>query len=486
MIAALLLAAALPEARDWPATTLADARALHDDIRANHSGPVNAADRGFVDREAAAYARLRRRAGAVRGITGYRFALKEYIASYDDGHVQFWIEDDAALPAANWPGFLTGFDALGAQRVMTRVDDAPVPLGAELKGCDGVPAATLAARDVGAFEGRWGLPSMRVLRGGYLLVDRGNPFTARPVACDFAAAGRVRTVTLSWQPIESEALTGRLSAVNGIAHPAIGAWELPDGTRWYGLSSFDGDPAGKTARALGPLIAAMRADRVALARAPAIVLDLRGNGGGSSDWSTQIARVLWGERRVAALDTPGSYVEWRVSSGTIAAIEGYQQQFDAAPDADPSTKAYFRTITSGLKRARNAGLSLWREPASVGEAMEPKTTGSPASDPAPISAPIFIVTDAGCGSACLDAVDTWRALGAIQVGRETSADTLYMDIRQGKLPSGLAGFAVPMKVYRGRSRGSNIPWTPVHRFDGDLTDTPALQRWVAGLPERRR
>lgn len=486
MIAALLLAAALPEARNWPATTLADARALHDDIRANHPGPVNAADPGFVAREAAAYVHLRRRAQAVRSLTGYRFAIQEYAASFADGHMQFWVTDETAFPVPNWPGFLTGFDALGAQRVMTRADDAPIPLGAALTSCDGVPAATLAARDVGAFEGRWGLPSTRVLRGGYLLVDRGNPFAARPVACDFTAAGQVRTVTLSWQPIAADALATRLSAVNGIAHPAIGARALSDGTRWYGLSSFDGDPAGKTARALVPLIAAMRADRVALARAPAIVLDLRGNGGGSSDWSTQIARVLWGERRVAALDTPGSYVEWRASAGVLAAMEHYRQQFDAPPDADSGRTSYFRAITNGLTQAGDAGLPLWREPASVGEAAAPRSTGSLAPDSAPIAAPIYIVTDAGCGSACLDAVDTWRALGAIQVGRETSADTLYMDIRRGKLPSGLAGYAVPMKVYRGRSRGSNVPSTPVHRFDGDLTDTPALQRWVAGLPEQRR
>ena len=87
--------------------------------------------------------------------------------------------------------------------------------------------------------------------------------------------------------------------------------------------------------------------------------------------------------------------------------------------------------------------------------------------------------------ACLDAADLWKALGAIQVGRETSADTLYMDVRQDVLPSGLTRIAVPMKIYRGRTRGSNEPLRPVHSYPGDLRDTDALAGWIAALPESR-
>ncbi|MDF3983047.1 hypothetical protein P3W24_15850 [Luteibacter sp. PPL201] len=45
---------------------------------------------------------------------------------------------------------------------------------------------------------------------------------------------------------------------------------------------------------------------------------------------------------------------------------------------------------------------------------------------------------------------------------------------------GLA-LAVPMKVYRGRRRGSNVPLVPRDAYPGDLTDTAALERWIAGL-----
>lgn len=65
-------------------------------------------------------------------------------------------------------------------------------------------------------------------------------------------------------------------------------------------------------------------------------------------------------------------------------------------------------------------------------------------------------------------------MGAVQVGRETSADTVYMEIRQASLPSGLAEVAVPMKVYRGRARGNNEPQRPQYVIEGDMSDDAAL------------
>ncbi len=47
--------------------------------------------------------------------------------------------------------------------VVSRADDAPLPLGARLASCDGKPADALAAENVGAFEGRWFLKSRHVL-----------------------------------------------------------------------------------------------------------------------------------------------------------------------------------------------------------------------------------------------------------------------------------------------------------------------------------
>ncbi len=52
------------------------------------------------------------------------------------------------------------------------------------------------------------------------------------------------------------------------------------------------------------------------------------------------------------------------------------------------------------------------------------------------------------------------------------------------MTSGLGSAVVPMKVYRGRARGSNVPWRPAHSWTGAMTDTPALEQWIASLPRR--
>ena len=473
-VALLALTAAAPESRDWSTTLRMDAAALHEDIVANHPGMANALDPGFAGREAAAYALLQKRAASVTTYAGYRFALSAYAASFDDGHMTVVPADNASVLAARWPGFLTGFDQRG-QVVKTRADRAPVPLGARLIACDGVMADRLARTNIGAFDGRWFLASRRMLRGGRLLVDQGNPFIRRPARCTFDIGGKPRSVTLDWQPIDDAELTRRIADTNQRTHELIGAKTLSDGTRWFTLSGFDGDPAGPDAKGLVPLIAGMRADRARLENAPRIVLDLRGNNGGSSEWSVQIAQILWGEAAVDAVPNK-EYVEWRASPAVIDTIRHYAVQFAADPDA----KARYTMMADGMTKANAAGRKLWREPDDTSDAS--------AAKPAPVkrlTAPIYYVTDTGCASACLDAVDLWRALGAIGVGQETSADTLYIDVRFAALPSGLNRGVIPMKVYRDRPRPSNVPVAPDYRYPGDLRDTAKLAAWIATLPPKR-
>jgi hypothetical protein len=475
----IFLVGAGPDARDWAATLRSDAQAFHDEIAANHPGPVNALDPDFAKRNDAALASALKRAGQVNDYPGYRFAMSAYAASFDDGHVAAFPSDMAPPLASQWPGFLTGFDASGAQVVMSRADDASLPLGAKLTECDGRKADALAADNVGTFDGRWFLASRRALRGGRLFVDQGNPFIRRPVRCIFTIDGKPVAVTLDWKAIADGDLVRRLGDTNQRTREPIGAKTLADGTRWFTMSGFDGNPAGEDAKALTPMLAAMRADREALRRAPRIVLDLRGNNGGSSDWSYQVAQILWGEAAVAAI-SDDSYVEWRASPAILDAMKTYQARSDAAPDTAPRIKAYFAKIVDGLTQAIASNRGLWREPSDPDDAPKDKLVVSP------LGVPVYFITDTGCGSACLDAVDLWRAMGAIQVGQETGADTLYMDVRNPALPSGLTRIAVPMKVYRDRPRGSNVPVKPDFPYAGDLRDTRRLAAWIATLPRARQ
>jgi hypothetical protein len=472
--AALLVIGATDVPRDWAATLRTDAQAYHDQIADNHPGPYNKLDPDFARRNDAGLASALRRAATVRDYPGYLWAMRGYVASFNDGHVALDLDQPAPLPI-RWPGFLTGFDGTGRQVVMTRADDVPLPLGAVLESCDGIDAEHLAARNVGAFRGRWGLVSQRATNGGRLFLDAANPYIKRPVRCSFKVDGKLKDVTLSWRDLPDADLDTPFAATAPRAHPEFAARTLANGTRWFSLPGFNGDPDSADAKSLTPIIKSMRKDAIAIAAAPRIVLDLRGNGGGSSDWSYQIAAILWGQAAVNALPSGSEGVDWRASAGNIATLEGYRTAWQNSADVSQAAKDWAVRTAKGMTSARALGQALWRE-IDADEAKLAATSVAPV-----LKARVFVLTDWGCGSACLDAVDLWTALGGIHVGQETSADSLYMDVRQVALPSGFARAVIPMKVYRGRKRGSNVPARPAHAYKGDMRNTDQLERWIIDL-----
>jgi hypothetical protein len=476
-----LLPAQPPAERDWSAALRQDAQALHDEIAANHPGAVNELDPGFAKRNDAQLALALKRAEDARTYGDYFFPLREYVASFDDGHMGFGAFGDTPNDFT-WPGFLTDYDARGDIRVVSRADDAPVPLGARLTGCDGRSAARVAAMTLGKMWGRWQLESQRRFQGPYLFLSEGSRYIRRPSVCDFDAEGQRKRVTLHWKPTSLRQVSERLGAIRRAAPRVFESRSLGNGARWYSLPSFDGDPQSPAGKALPPIVASMRADRAALSAVPAIVLDLRGNGGGSSDWSRQMAEILWGQDALERLPSNDTFVEWRVSRANLDSIEkSYAERRDGGV-LSPRMRSWYETVIAGLTAALSRGDALWRHPNEEAQLAEAEPRPTP---PTPFAGAVYVLTDEVCASACLDAVDLWRALGAVHVGRTTSADTLYMEVRQVKLPSGITAFSLPMKVYRNRARGSNEPAVPVHSFGGDIADTAAVERWILSLAAGR-
>jgi hypothetical protein len=443
---------------------------------------VNPEDPGFAEHNDRQLARALARAQAARSYADYYFALGEYVASFDDGHMGFGARGDTPNDFL-WPGFVTDYDGRGDARVVLAADKAPVPVGARLVGCDGLTAEGYGAATLGKMWGRWRLQSQRRSHGQWLFLDRGNRYVPRAKSCDFNVDGRVLSVALDWRAISFHDFFGRLRKIGSTPAQAFQDRTLGDGTRWYSMPSFNAEPNSNGGKALPPMLAEMRNQRPALVAAPAIVLDLRGNGGGSSDWSRQIAEIIWGSGRLAALPAGPTRVDWRVSKANLDSLLRSRDREIQAGALSPNMRRWFDRVTTGLEAALARGeTGLWREPE---EEEEPVSgTRSPTADGPRPRGPVYIITDSDCASACLDAVELWRALGAVHVGQTTSADTLYMDVRQAGLPSGITAATVPRKVYRGRSRGSNEPVVPKHVFSGDIGDTAALERWIATLALR--
>ncbi|WP_300975388.1 S41 family peptidase [Sphingomonas sp. LHG3406-1] len=486
--AALLSVPALadpPAERDWGAALARDAQALHDDIAANHPGPVNSLDPTFAAINDRQLAIALERAKTARTYADYYFPLRIYVSAFDDGHLGFGALGDTPNEV-RWPGFATRYDGRGRVVVGTAEPAQPVPKGAELVECDGMSADRYAEATLGTMWGRWALEAQRQRWGSLLFIDEGSKLVPLARSCTFAVGGRNRKVALNWQPLEPARVGDLLGQMRGSFSRSFGIRTASNGLQWIAAPSFNGESGSAAAKALPPLIARLRSDRAALLAAPAIVLDLRGNGGGSSDWGRQIADALWGSAALAAVKADDVQVDWRASPDNLVSIATAYADRRSAEGFSPEADNWFRSVIGGLGMAVARKQPLWRH-VDLDVSATPAPAAVPAAAPAAaLPRPVFVLTDASCASACLDAIDLWTSLGAIQIGRATSADTLYMDVRDRTLPSGLASISVPMKVYRGRKRGSNQPAIPRFRFAGDIDDTPALERWVATLAAPRR
>lgn len=464
---------------DWSAALRADAQAMHDAILNNHPGPVNTEDPAFRRVLARGLRLALARAERAEGANAYVFAMRQFQASFNDNHLDLTLTN---VPTpSRWPGFVVGSNG-GAVVVRDREPDENVPpLGARLVSCDDVSAERLTARLVGVFRGRWNSAAQRSFHTWRTFIDFDNPYVRRPRRCVFAADGRRTTYDLSWRDTPPDYFNTRVArAISFFRAP----FELRQfsGGYWLSVGTFDANPGTPSAEALPGLIAQLEAQREAVRQARIIVLDVRGNGGGSSHWSRLIANAIWGEAAVsqveARLDAP-TRVDWRVSSGNRAYFEQFAASLRAADNGSAELAQWAEDVARGIGEAEAAGLQLWRQPEDEVAAIT--------SDPvAPLTqSRVFVLADYSCGSACLDAMDLWLGLGALHVGTETSADSNYMDVRQITLPSGHAALVLPQKVYRGRIRGSNQPYTPNAPFDGDIADTAALEAFILELAARR-
>lgn len=472
MAAALTATAAQAAEPDWGAALSQDARSFHDLILDSHPGPVDPENPGFKPLLERGLKTALARAKTARTYPDYYFALQEYAASFDDGHLGLYKYPTGDFVfTSRWPGFLTGLRGERHQ-VVFREDEAAPPVGATLVSCDGRPADALAAEFVGRGAGRWSLRSRRESYGATLFVDQGNPYVRRPERCVFEADGARRTYALAWRDLPKETRDrGFAAAASPRFTTPIELRPYGDGGYWIGLGSFDSDPTSKAGLELTALTKEIQARAPELRSAPVVVFDLRGNNGGSSSWIKSVAEALWGPEHVAARAPRSSGIDWRVSDGNIAHMAFLHDNFAKAEIPDQDMLAWIDRAAAGLKAAKAEGRPYWRQASEEGDApaVAPVTA---------MKARAVVFTDFACASACLDAVDLLTALGAVQLGQETSADTAYMEVRQERLPGDRITAYVPVKVYRGRARGSNVPAVPAARYGGDLRDTAAVEAFV--------
>lgn len=460
-----------PEPNAWRQMAIDDLEFIRNTLQAQHPGPLNTDQPEFKAWLETGYQQAMNDLDQVRSYGGYRALLHRYVAGFRDGHLGLHLH--LHYKVGQWPGFMVVWrgDRFEVYHVEPNLDAPSV--GDRLVACDGKDTDTLWTERVMPFLGK-GIPADRYRQGPELLINHANPLQENPERCTFERGEQTFDVTLNWTwPDEGYIDQYRIPATTGQRN-ALAIRELDDGAAWLSIPTFG--PQGDDTERMQSIMAGLSEYR----DREYLVVDVRGNGGGSSYWAEAFVRGLYGDAFWEALSVHDEgYAVHRVSAENLEHFENLLPQIAQSSGEESAFYRYFEAVVAGLRQALEHGEGLyehhWEDEATpedaVGEAAEPLFNGQ-----------LYFLTDSACGSACLDFADVVLQLpNMTHVGHPTSADTIYMEVRGLGLPSrnGRIGFAT--KFYRNRLRGNNEYYLPSETWKGDISDTAGLEAWIAEM-----
>jgi hypothetical protein len=464
-------------ATDWATKFRDDMRAARRVILESHPGPVDALNPGFGDWLEKGFEQQIALADSINTADEYVYAIQKFVGGFRDGHLN--IRFDVDRGPARWPGFFATWR--NGIAVVHTVDPAvadKLTEGDELRSCDGQTAEQIVRQRVFDFQFDPALPGSWVPATTRAFVDLGNPFVVTPTHCIFAHENREIALDLEWREFSWDDRLDDYNAARGRTRPEVGLYVPESGVFWLQASTF-----GPSESQIAAYKSAFRQLRQARTVAKLVVLDLRGNDGGSSMWADLFAESLWDELPIDEEDDE-AFVEWRVSEGNVAYWETLPQRIREQFGESHPAYDWSIHVLRHLAEAQKDGEVLWRETpvdgvqdATVASGMENSSPATPG-----YQGTVVLLTDTTCGSACLDAMSLLTGIpGVVHVGSVTAADTQYMESRAVPLPSGLATLVIPIKVYRGRVRPEGGYFTPAFRFEGLHWTDEALRTWVLSL-----
>lgn len=447
----------------WRLAAQVDLRAAHDLIADNHPAMLaEAKDPEFRKAETRAIAVAQARADKVKSYEGYTATLGAYAVALKDAHI--WDRPTFVTYRPEWAGIVLAkrLDRWLVVDEEVTGSDASL-LGAALISCDGTAVERMAEERLGGFRVDWSVGAQQIHAAPWLLVDEHNPFLSRPNRCTFAVAGTERVVKLQWRMIKRDALTTRLNAAIGVGAAGFGIRKAGAGY-WISLQSL--------VDSAEPVVAEVAARKEELRNAPFVVIDLRGNTGGSSIFGTQIAQSLMGapyvDAKVPADDSCDEV--WRASDGNLAQLRYYRDVL--GPTRGSEFTKFVLAVIEKATAARARG-RVFSGPTDC-PARAPTSGHAP---PSLMRGRLILLTDSLCFSSCLVVTHDMIALGALHLGQTTDSNTHYSEVREVEMPSGLSKFSTLQSF----SPGTPIrygPFVPAVAYGGDMSDTKAVEGWV--------
>lgn len=462
----------------WRKITIDDVNAAYRLLKENHPGAVpEAGDPAFLKMLMAAYRSASGRAGKATSYGAYIATLAGFANSMGDHHI--WSRPLYKLAYPHWAGVLVSLR--DGRWIITHQDtDFPYDdlMGASLVACDGQAADNWAHDQLAGFRAVWSIEAQRIDAAPWLFVSTGNPFTARAKSCIFEKNGKRHSVELVWKRISRTTLLPMVKTARGGGAAGYGIRAVGSGY-WIALQGLTGKA--------GAVVKAVRKQQNALRNAAFVVLDLRGNHGGSSSYGRQIAESLMGADYVRARlggvhDTCSGQI-WRVSPDNIAQLEYYRDVVVPTLNSAKAT-AYIEKALADAEKARAAGEPLSGPVDCLKKKQQAATPPAAAHVQSLLRGRMVLLTDHVCFSSCLLVVEDFRKLGALQVGETTNANTHYAEVREELLPSGLSLFST-LEALQPSVPPQIGPYEPAIKYQGNIADTPALELWIERLAAQK-
>jgi hypothetical protein len=423
----------------------------------NHPGPYDPANPGFRAKLESAKKEGLALAARADGAAGYTFAVIRFHAALDDGHAGMYPDFDQALPADRWPGFVAAWR--GQDLYVYAAEDGGPAAGSKIVACDGKPIQDLIRQNVFAFAGGADKPGHWWTRAAALFIDNGNPFITVPAHCEFVSNGKTSTHRLTWKARTEQARQWRKESYNGQTLD-VGLTEPRPRLFWAAMPTFQPDESQR--EAYRAMVREIGAHRQRFLDADAVVIDLRDNQGGSSVWSEQFAKALWGadrvERRMNAW-TAGEEVWWRASKGNADYLASLVEKFTSEKQVE--SLEWAKRKSAGLRAALARGDTFFVEKDDTPAATAGNVDADRPTDPPPFTKPVYVIVPGQCASACLDALDRFTRFSNTRlIGAPSSTDSTYMEVRYQKVHSGLATVIIPTKMYVNRPRANGQAYLP--------------------------
>ncbi|MDP4535775.1 S41 family peptidase [Alkalimonas collagenimarina] len=456
-------------ANPWQQLAKTDLDFVYQNLKDNHPGVIDELNPGFNHWLEQGYQQALSGIAAVDNLDEVLNLQRQYIAGFADGHVGISFHHQRSR--VRWPGIIV--HKQGQHTVVTQTaEDWPTALpatGAILKYCNGLSPQQLLEQRVLPFHIQ--LPELAAVQANYtpLILRMDGSWQGEALTeCTFKQQGVTVHHTLHWRNTSRQNWQQHNEAQ--AASNDFSLQSFAPNSYWLSLPTFT--PSAPQQAQLKQ----MTSQLAELREAELIVFDVRGNGGGNSQWGADLAFALFGQEHVYGVLTPlfsQGMPYWRASADNTAVVAEIVQQVTEQFGADSDITQLFSELAVRMVQHGTNELV----PQSIASSTEDTAT---AISPSLTTAKVVLLTDGACGSACLDFADMLLPLGTIHAGQPTFADTVYMDIRFVELPSKLGSLAIPQKVYRNRPRGHNEPYTPAADwlYSDDINHTEAVRSWL--------